>query len=517
MLGEWFFSKLRSAESAMEQGRLDDALRLLAAVRGGTTEKRAVVLRERLNRLLAARARVRAQEARYREALDDLEHARGLAPLDPDSEALRARALDALRDAERNQRRNAEAVRAATDQLDAGRLATGRILVERIEDAGVRDEMRARIDARADRARELLERARAAERAGDVAGALRLLAESVTRHGRDDETREVERSLCLSAMAAADRLWEEGRLDRLSALVEAARPLHSTDPGLAGWARVMEGLRAICAGLLSSGVDELRAGLLRISAGRPAGRWLADALEATAQLEAARDRLLASPMMLAGARNAGGLREAAIETQAAALRPGPSTGRARLLLVDTAGSALLCAEPTVRIGRAGSSAGLEVAIPADLASHHADVVRVGEDYLLVAHAPTMVNRRPAGRVLLRDGDRVTMGSRGRFTFHKPSSRSESAVLRLADRCRLSHDVGQVILFSGTFMIGPHIGAHVQTRDSESRVVVFERGGELLARQISSDGRNLDAAAPLVEGRPVQVGDQRLTLVSGGAV
>ncbi|QOJ14394.1 MAG: hypothetical protein HRU75_06975 [Planctomycetia bacterium] len=516
MLGEWFFSKLRSAESAMEQGRLDDALRLLGAVRGGSTEGRAVVLRERLARLLSARARVRAQEARYREALDDLEHARGLAPLDPDSEALWARALDALRDAERAQRRQAEAVRAATDQLDAGRLATGRVLADKIEDAAVRHEIRARLDARADRARELLDRARAAQRAGDVTGALLLLSESVTRHGRDDETRDVERSLCLSAMEAADQHWQEGRLDRLGAMIEAANRLPAADPGLAGWARVMEGLRAICAGLHSAGVDELRAGLLRISAGRPTGRWLQDALEATAQLEAARDRLLSSPLMLAGPRSRPAPRDAALETQAAQPRAAQSGARMRLLLVDTAGSALLCMEPTVRIGRSGSSAGLEVAVPADLASHHADVVRVGDDYFLVAHAPTMVNRRSAGRVLLRDGDRVTMGARGRFTFHKPSSRSESAVLRLADRCRLAHDVGQVILFCGTFVIGPHSGAHVQTRDSETRVVVFERGGEMLARQISTDGRHLDAAVPLVEGRPVQIGDQRLTLVSPSA-
>src|SRR5690606_19623966 len=46
-----------------------------------------------------------------------------------------------------------------------------------------------------------------------------------------------------------------------------------------------------------------------------------------------------------------------------------------LMLVDGTGSSLVIAGDIVRIGRAGGLAGIDVPIPADIQSHHADVER----------------------------------------------------------------------------------------------------------------------------------------------
>ena len=93
-------------------------------------------------------------------------------------------------------------------------------------------------------------------------------------------------------------------------------------------------------------------------------------------------------------------------------------------------------------------------IPAELKSHHADVVRDGEDYFLVAHGPVRVNRRVVTRTLLRDGDRVVLGEKAKLVFHKPSVKSGTAVLKLSHRCRLAQDVSAVVLFHDTCLIGP---------------------------------------------------------------
>jgi len=530
MFGAWFFSKLRSAEQALREGRLDDAYRLVADRQLGMVG-RPEALRLDVARGLTVRARVRAQDGRHRDALDDLERARRLGHLDTDGEALRARVLDELRDEHLHSEKQQEAVRQAVQHLEAGRLETGRGIVNQIEDRRQREQLREKLDARVNRAQALLDQSDEALRAGNVLAAVRVWRDAVTRYGRDRDSHELGVRLAGQLRDLALEQLRAGRLDRFCAAIEEGEALREIDPALTECWQIAGILRTASAALGQRDFGRLRESLLRLSANGGMGDWLRDLLDTVGAVCAAQDRLLASPLAAvqtlireSAARpdfeEAPRANQSIAESRPAGRPEDPPLGEAAaigsgrlLVLVDAAGSFLLSGGSTLRIGRAGGSARIDVPIPADIASHHADIVRADDDYFLIAHGPATINRRPVTRALLRDGDRVVLGTQGRFTFHKPSAKSSSATLRLAERCRLAQDVSQIVLFADTCLIGPQPSCHVQTRDNQTRLVLFERGGRLFARRVDTDGRHLDTAEAIVVGRSQLIGDQRMTVAA----
>lgn len=516
MFGNWFASKLRAAERALDSGDLDGCARLLAET-PDRRDPRAQQLGTRLAAGLLSRARVHAQELRLREALADVETARQFDRSAPDAEALRSRLLDELRDRRLEDQAVRDAYQRASGQVEAGRLESARALVDQIPDRRQREQLREELDLRLNRARELFAQAQQALSAGNIASAAQLWTQAVARHGCDGEGRELAGRIGVAVERAAAGLLNEGSLDRFMLLLDAGELLRAEYPGLTPLLDTRGLLRDLARRLSSRDYVGVHEGLLRVSAIQGGARWVRDALVAASELCDAREKLLASPL--------GALRhQPEAETQAAT-RPLPHQRSGRdeerrvetaesgnmLLLVDGAGSFLLSVSGALRIGRAGAGGEVDVALPADVAAHHADILRSGGDYFLVAHGPATVNRRPVTRVLLRDQDRVVLGTQGRFTFHKPSGKSASAVLRLSDRCRLAHDVSRVILLADTCVIGPQPSCHVPTRDTESRVVLFERDGRLHARRIAPDGRQLEKAQALVTNQTCGIGDQRITL------
>lgn len=195
-----------------------------------------------------------------------------------------------------------------------------------------------------------------------------------------------------------------------------------------------------------------------------------------------------------------------VDPAAASLRARPL-----LLLVDGAGSSLLVPQDCVRMGRAGGSRPIDIPIPADIQSHHADIVRDGEDYFLTAHGPLLVNQREAKRTLLRDGDRVALADAAKFVFRKPSVRSASAVLQFSHRCRLPQDVSSIVLFRETCLLGTQTSCHIRTPEGQAQVVLFDRAGRLYGRQTTAGGGKLGDAKPLRLGETIDFGDVRVTV------
>jgi hypothetical protein len=179
------------------------------------------------------------------------------------------------------------------------------------------------------------------------------------------------------------------------------------------------------------------------------------------------------------------------------------------MLVDGTGSCLVVSKPLVRLGRAGGS--VDVPFQQTVQAHHADILRDGEDYFLIAHGPARVNSRPVQRTLLKDGDRIVLADMAKMTFHQPSAKSASAVLKLSSRSRLPQDVEYVVLFEGTCTLGPLPSAHVRTREGESRIVLYEWEGRLFARSDPSAQARPGRGVPLALGATQDFGDVRLTL------
>jgi hypothetical protein len=523
MFGGWLFVRLHAAEKALRQGRIDDACAaaLEADIRQHSRGQR---LADDLVRPLVARARLHRQAGRFAEALVDLDRLAALGRCGPDVQTLRQQVQEemrkeAARAAERQQARGK-----AADRLQAGRLESVRLDLPRVEDTQQRQELAEELDFRVQRAGQLLGQAAEALEHDDVLAAMGFWQQACQRYGHTQESEGFAGRLGAACRQAVEQWLAEGRIERLIAARDGLASLAPLQPTLADCERAIS-LCSRAAGELAAGDHPgLRRTLLRLKAATGEVAWVQTALEALAGIAAGHDALMASPLGLL-ATTAGGKPPAGVPRTARRETPTPAQlqptvaadpaavrlDRPLLMLVDGGGSSLLVHQERVRIGRGGSTAEVDVPIPGEVKSHHADIVRHGDDYFLTAYGPVEVNRRRVEHALLRDGDRIALGPQAKMVFCKPNSKSESAALRLSHRCRLPQDVSSVILFRQTCLIGPTASCHVRVHEGRGQVVLFERGGALHGRVTGGQAWQAGPVEPVPAGQTVDFGEVRLTV------
>ena len=524
MFTRWVFVRLHAAEAALREGRIDAAY-VAASQPDLRQHPQAQPLLDALVRPLVARARIHRQAGRYQEALADLDRLAAIGRTGPDVQTLRQQTADELAaSAARDADEQAAYLRAA-DHLRAGRLESCRLDIGRVADTQDRAQLGDELEQRLQRGGQLLQQAAEALERDDVPVAVRLWLDACRRHGRTRESEEFAPRLAEALRRSLERWFTEGRMERILAAREAMDGLLPVDATLSDCERIVSLCARATRELAAADYGALRQTLLRLTAVRRDVAWVQAALDALTRIVEGQEQLTASPLGLfaSGAPGARGpaagsmLVSAEQPVRPAAGKPDPHAvrlDRPLLVLVDGGGSSLLIRRDLVRIGRAGGSVEVDVAVPADIQSHHADLVHRDEECLLTAHGPAQVNRRRIEHALLRDGDRIVLGARAKMIYCKPSARSESAVLRLSHGCRLPQDVSDIILFRDTCLVGPGAGCHVRTGEGSPAVVLFERGGALYARQTggaAGAGRAAPGAQPVVAGRTLEFGELRLTV------
>lgn len=529
MFGRCLHVRIKAAEKALGHGRLDDAL---AAVQQPDLRDhpRGQALIDALVEPLIARARLHRQAGRYQDALADLDRLAALGRISPDAQTLRQQIATELRQRTDRSAAEREAQARAAEKLRAGRLETARGEVARVDDTQQRQELAEELDRRMQRGSELLQRAAEALERNDVLAALRTWLDVRQRYGRTEATERFAGRLTGACRQSIHQWHAAGRLEGLLAAQAALAGLAAVDPSLADCERLIELCRRGTAQLAAADYPGLKETLLRLKAVRADVAWVNAALAALAKIADGHEVLLASPLGLyaseagqpaprSGERclpAAAPAAPPALDVRADSPAGGVRLDHPLLVLVDGGGSSLLICRGQVRIGRAGTSAEIDVPIPAELESHHADITRRGEDYFLTAYGPAAVNGRAVQHTLLRDGDRLVLGHGAKLTFHQPSARSASAVLRLSHRCRLAQDVSNIVLFRDTCLIGAGASCHVPTRDDDGQVVLFERAGTLCARQTGGSGHLAAPVQPVGAGQTLEFGGLRVTVKPYGA-
>jgi tetratricopeptide (TPR) repeat protein len=203
------------------------------------------------------------------------------------------------------------------------------------------------------------------------------------------------------------------------------------------------------------------------------GRW-GEALELAEQV-------IATAPEHAEARRVRARAWKAVEPVTVAHRPGNgATGNgtadgspARFLLwIDGVGGYLICLTPRVTFGQAAAEALVDVPLVADVSRLHATLTRDSEGYLLEGVKALQVNSQPVTRALLRQGDRVTLGTSCQFTFRQPVPVSTTARLDLVSGHRLPLAVDGVLLMSDSLVLGAGPQAHVVVPELNAPVVLF---------------------------------------------
>ena len=517
MFARWNNARLRVAENALADGRIDSAFERLAAPELDKV-KRAQKLRDSLAKALAARARIAAQGGHYGDAIRDLNHLEQLGRMDSDAQNLLKRVTEEQRKRVERHEAVGDAYNRAAREIRGGHLETGQLAVDQIENAGQRERLREELDMRAQRSAKLLEQVRDLLNAGDLLAACRCWDEACQRHGRTDETVAAASQLAHACRQALEAALRNGKLDRAWAVYEATGTLRTQMPELAEFDRAVRLAREAAERIADMDYAGGQERLLRLQAVFSDAAWIKEALGILEQVTRARAELLRTPLGLLGTSLRGIAPAEGVRRPVSGRGvPTPPANAAHLaaepllMLVDGTGSVLVNSRDVLRLGRAGSGSHVDVPIPADIQSHHADIVRDGEDYFLVARGPVRVNRQSVQRTLLRHGDKVQLGSAAKLTFHKPSSKSDSAALLLSSRCRLPLDVSMVVMFKGTCLLGPQSNCHVRTREGDTRLVLFERDGALNVRRAGRDGRPTGPAETLPLQQTCEFGDIRLTV------
>ena len=522
----WLNVRLKAVERALKDGALDVAYER-ATSPDLANDKRARRVLDQLVKPLLARARVHGQAGRYAEALADLDRLAAVNRGEPERSALRLRFAAEQRKLATERDAGEQAYDNAAEQINAGRLESGRVALERVENHHRRAKLENQLDARVQRSDQLLDQAAAALKGNDPASALRHWRDACERHGRTQEADTFADKLAPAVATVLRSAFETGRLEQFLSLWNQSTALRDTHATIyQGYERLVELTRDAVALVAEHDYARLRKAMLRMRGADVKARWIDEVLKAVDQVQDAEDLLTASPLGImaplstraasgpSAIRAGGHSLEATIAEAAHGARAG--SAKPLLLLIDGSCSALVLRQNLVRLGRAGGSAPIDVPIPGDIQSHHADIINYGDDFFVMPRGPVRINHAPIRSALLRDGDRLRLGDKTKLEFLKPSAKSDTAVLKVSDRQRLPMDVSYVVLLRDTCLIGPQPSCHLRTREGESRIVLFVRDGELYARATGADGRPSGPAIALPLGVTQRIGDQSITITEYAA-
>jgi len=526
MFSQLQFVRLRSAENALKHGRIDEAYRLAMApdIR---EHKRGAAILARLSEQFLERARDQYRADRFTEALMDLDKAEAGGALKDEIAKLRDNVRVVAAEARRRRQSRYDRLHAAKKRIEGGSLAAGRKMLDEVTE-GDHDAVRLRrhADQRAGQAAsmsEQIEQLMNQSQYAAAAGRMRKL-KAVDTHA--DGVAALEKSLCDRVIDKAKAALIDGKIKRANDELGCLGSLGKQLPARRELADMIAIARDAANAVQAQAFAQARLHAMSLERLLPEAVWVREAVAQLRQLEELTTAVTSGPLGTAvtAATTEPPEREPmsgppyakpmSLDDTVALPPAGLTDGelpRKLLLLVDGGGSYLIIRGGRASMGRAASSDPADIPVFSDVASRHANIERVDDDYFLFSAKDVEVAGHDAGNNhLLRHGDRIVLGKKAKLTFRVPSRKSPSGVLDLSDTTKMPNDVRRVILFNQQALLGAGPHAHVRCRHAGSSMVLFERDGRMWIRQ-RSDGHNDTTAKPLPIGETVEIGGTSVAL------
>jgi len=509
--------RLKAAEKALNNGRLDEAYRLVRSEEL-CRHRRGQALLTQLTDKFIERARAHFADERFAEALGDLDKAAAAGGADDRVAELRKNITIVASEVQRVEQARRQRLEDARQRADAGSLAAGRHI---LASASKHDHDAQQLD------RDIASRERQAADGFALVGALmkdKQYAAAIKRFKKvvalsptNPQAVALESTLCSHVVATARDVLEAGRINRaveeLATLGELGRSVGERRD----LEDVLEVAKRASAAIDAKDFDVARQHVLRLQSLCPKMAWVKEAAGLLEKLDGALTALLSGPL----SERAASTHQAATtltstpahrcqpvdlnETVVLADRATRSSGLPDrlLMLVDGGGSYLLLRKDRISLGRAMTTNMPDVPIRSDLAERHAEIARNDNDYFLFAPREVDVDGRPTRHHLLRHGNRVSLSRNARFTFRVPHRQSSSSVLELSGSTKMPNDVRRIVLFRDTAMIGFGKNVHVLCNSAVHDLILFERGGRLWIRP-QRNGRIDTEAKPVELGKQVEL-------------
>ncbi len=517
MFGQLLKVRLKAAENALRDGRLDEAYRLAISPDLRAHRRGAAVLATLTERFYD-RAREHYRADRFVEAMMDLDRSQAGGGMAERIAELRAQVQTVAAEVERNKQSRQARIDAARQRVERASLAAGQQILDGASEHDRHAEgLRREIAERADDAATVVEQAEQLIAQGRLAAAADRVrrAKSIDAHAQ--AVTRIETELCGKVIDNARSAMVQGRLARASDELACLGSLGRKLPAKRELTDMLTAVRKAAEAVEANHYAEARRQALKLTRLLPNAKWAKAVVGQLKQIEDIRTSLCAGPLAERMSGSTGGdkepttasLKDTVALPDRAAATAGSLPDRL-LLLVDGGGSYLIVRGGRASVGRVACDDPADVPILSDLAERHANITRVDDDYFLFSTKDVEVAGRKTKHQLLRDGDRVVLGRKAKFTFRLPSRRSASAVLNLSDTTKMPHDVRRVVLFDQHATLGQSAGAHVYCRHAGTPLVLFERGGALWIRH-KSDGHVDAEAKQLRLGQPMEIGGVSLVL------
>ena len=501
--------RVRAAEKALREGILEEAHRLASAKDLRENRRAAAVLGSLAERFLE-RARENYRADRFADALSDLERAEAGGILRNEIAELRGFIRTVATEKIKHDNAKRERINEAVRRIESGSVEAGKRLLEGAANDPAVEELRRAAEDRAVQAERIavhVEQLIGFERFAEAAQNLR---RAKNADARNERITHLEAMLSDRVLANARAALEQGLPGRASDELACLGDLGRTLPArreladLIGWVRDCgDAVRAHQYGVA------LRTAM-NLSRRMPGAEWVRTIVDQLRQIDEMHTALGAGPLgerAEAGRTLAG--RNAARTGEETLVLPGRVAEKAdlaerMLLLVDGAGSYLVLRVGQASLGRAaGSDHPADIPLLSDVAERQANIARVEDDYFIFSRSEIEVGGRMTKHQLLRDGDRIVLGRKAKFTFRLPSRKSPSAVLELSDTTKMPHDVRRVILFHRSAVVANSPAAHVFCRNAATNLVLFERNGSLWIRPHGEEFPEAESRA-LQPGEPLEV-------------
>ncbi len=520
MPGQLLFIRLKTAERALRDGRMDEAHRLATAPDLRAHRRGAAVLAALAERFID-RARSHYRAERFTEALMDLERAEAGDVMQDKIAELRGQIQTVANEQHRQEQSRRNRLQAARQRVGDGSLEAGRRMLEQASagDHAAKELLR-EIDGRAEDAAHLVEAAEKLISQGQMARAADRVRQAKKIDAHHEATVPTEAKLCNRVFENARSAMLKGRLGRAHDELACLGNLGDALPAKRELREVLAVARQAAQCVQAYQYAEARRHMMSLGRLLPKASWIGQTIKQLHQLTELNTELRGGPLAesalgdghsMADRLSARPRQPAALDDTVAIQSPkvakGSLPGRL-LLLVDGGGSFLVLRGDQASVGRAASDNPADVAIFGDLAERHANLTRVDEDYFLFSTKEVEVAGRKTKHQLLRDGARMVFGRRAKLTFRLPSRKSLTAVLDLSDTTKMPNDVRRVVLLDRHATIGPNRNAHIYCRHAQMPLVLFERSGGLWIRPCGtvSESAENGGCEPVPQARPLRIGE-----------
>ena len=523
--------RLKQAESAIADGRLDEAFDILQP-KDIREHRRGQKLIGRLAIAFAKRGRENLEGERIQLALVDCNKAEKLAGNTAEVAALRSAICSEMEQRRLRSRHRSFKVAQARQHINDGWISAGEEMLKDASDengqAGIVLEQAAIARLHNNQA---ITRAEQALQRNDLVGAIDFVLKAGALDSQNEQVVELVSKLRSLAARQIKENFDGGRIDlaqslwqRVSLIANGSSEISELGSALRQCSKAAE---HVAAGRMREAVNLLR----KVQLTCPSAKWLATVTDQSRQAAELHDELAASPLGLDMTR----IQDMEDEIQQTEYE---SPGRSKslhgaispeqgsdnqaesplpskfMLQIDGVGSFYVVRDSTITVGPVSSSTRPTVGLMVDPNLPAITIERSEDDYFIKSSSPVRVNDAATTNKLLVDSDRINLSTRCGMKFNIPNPASTTATLSLPATRLGRADVRRIILMDRDILIGPNEGSHILTDSLDETVALFTQNGGLHCKakdKILIDEKQVGSTVGLPFDKQVRIGQISLFL------